>query len=165
MIWEQRQSLLMIPVPQTQPDRLPTPPSRHRLRSDGTAESPLNMNCCCQGLPHNGHRSAWILVLLVILGSCMHPILKSIFCHIHSAITGSYISGTHSLVFVNCPNEQIAKEIARGTLEKRLAASVNIMPRTPVLSIWNGEIEESTEILLIIRSKTSMMPELFAYIR
>ncbi|XP_041430877.1 protein CutA homolog [Xenopus laevis] len=126
------------------------------------------MNCWCQrcqGPPQNGHRSTWILVLLVIIGSCMHPILKSIFSQIHSAITGSYISGSHSLVFVNCPNEQIAKEIARGILEKRLAASMNIMPRTSVLSIWDGEIEESTEILLIIRTNTFKISELFAYIR
>ncbi|OCT67062.1 protein CutA homolog [Xenopus laevis] len=124
------------------------------------------MNCrCCQGPPQNGHRSAWILILLVILGSCMNPVLKSIFSELHSAISGSYISGSNSLVFVNCPNEQIAKEIARGILEKRLAASVNIMPKTSVLSISNGEIEESTEILLIIRTKTSEMHELFAYIR
>lgn len=42
-----------------------------------------------------------------------YPMLRTIGLQLHSAITGSYVSGTHSVVFVNCPNEQIAKDIAR----------------------------------------------------
>ncbi|MEE6505108.1 hypothetical protein FKM82_005441 [Ascaphus truei] len=79
-------------------------------------------------------RPGWMAVLLVMIGSClMYPVLESICSQIHSTLTGSYISGTHSVAFINCPNEQIAKEIARGILEKKLAASVNIMPKTSSL--------------------------------
>uniref|UniRef100_A0A8C2LCS7 CutA divalent cation tolerance homolog-like n=1 Tax=Cricetulus griseus TaxID=10029 RepID=A0A8C2LCS7_CRIGR len=39
---------------------------------------------------------------------------------------------------------------SRAILDKKLAASVNILPKTSSLYFWKGEIEESTEILLIL---------------
>ncbi|XP_058528223.1 protein CutA homolog isoform X2 [Ochotona princeps] len=95
----------------------------------------------------------------------MYPMLRTISLQLHSAITGSYVSGTHSIVFVNCPNEQIAKDIARAILDKKLAASVNILPRAASLYFWKGEIEEATEILLLIKTKTSKVLLLSSYIR
>ncbi|XP_018429435.1 PREDICTED: protein CutA homolog [Nanorana parkeri] len=107
------------------------------------------MGCWCQLPPQNWHRPGWMTVLLLMTGSCLlFPVFKSILCQIHAAVTGGYISGSHSLAFINCPNDQIAKDIARGILEKKLAASVNIMPKSSSLYIWKGEIEESTEVLL-----------------
>uniref|UniRef100_A0A667H6E6 CutA divalent cation tolerance homolog n=1 Tax=Lynx canadensis TaxID=61383 RepID=A0A667H6E6_LYNCA len=79
-----------------------------------------------------------------------YPVLRTLSLQLHSAITGSYVSGTYSVVFVNCPNEQIARDIARAILDKKLAASVNILPKASSLYFWNGEIEEATEILLIL---------------
>ncbi|XP_063288921.1 protein CutA homolog isoform X2 [Pelobates fuscus] len=110
-------------------------------------------------------RPSWAVVLLVMISSClMYPVFKSLYFQIHSSLTGSYIPGAHSLAYVNCPNEQIAKDIGRGILEKRLAVSVNIMPKSSSLYIWKGEIEESTEILLVVRTKTDKISELCAYI-
>ncbi|XP_068929903.1 protein CutA homolog isoform X2 [Petaurus breviceps papuanus] len=86
---------------------------------------------------------SWLLVVIAFLLS--YPMLKTISLHLHSAVTGSYLSGTHSVAFVNCPNEQIAKDIAR--------------------YFWKGEIEESTEILLLVKTKTSKIHELSNYIR
>ncbi|KAM9066204.1 protein CutA homolog isoform 4-T4 [Sarcophilus harrisii] len=74
-----------------------------------------------------------------------YPMLRTISLHLHSAVTGSYLSGTHSVAFVNCPNEQIARDIAR--------------------YFWKGEIEETTEILLLVKTKTSKIHELSNYIR
>lgn len=91
--------------------------------------------------------------------------LRTIGLQLHSAITGSYVSGTHSVVFVNCPNEQIAKDIARAILDKKLAASVNILPKAASLYFWKGEIEEATEILLLIKTKTSKVFMLSSYVR
>ncbi|NXD09245.1 CUTA protein, partial [Nothocercus nigrocapillus] len=47
------------------------------------------------------------------LSFLMYPVLRSLALQVHSAVTGSYISGTHSVAFINCLNEQIAKDIAR----------------------------------------------------
>lgn len=39
--------------------------------------------------------------------------LRTLSQQLLSVVTGSYVSGTYSIVFVNCPNEQIARDIAR----------------------------------------------------
>ncbi|XP_042335153.1 protein CutA homolog [Sceloporus undulatus] len=95
----------------------------------------------------------------------MFPLLRTIGLQVHSAITGSYISGSHSLALVSCPNEQIARDIARAIMEKHLAASVDILPRTSTMYFWKGEIEEATEILLLLKTRTSKIKELSDYIR
>lgn len=53
----------------------------------------------------------------------------------------------------------------RAVLDKKLAASVNILPKASSLYFWNGEIEEATEILLLIKTKTSKVHTLSSYIR
>uniref|UniRef100_A0A8C5PCD0 Uncharacterized protein n=1 Tax=Leptobrachium leishanense TaxID=445787 RepID=A0A8C5PCD0_9ANUR len=74
----------------------------------------------------------------VTVGSCVtYPVLQGLYYQIHSTLTGSYIPGSHSAAFINCPNEEVAKDIARGILEKRLAASVNIMPKSSSLLVNN----------------------------
>jgi len=50
---------------------------------------------------------------VVTLSLLMYPVLRGLALQLHSAVTGSYVSGTHSIAFVNCLNEQIAKDIAR----------------------------------------------------
>ncbi|XP_045878705.1 protein CutA homolog isoform X2 [Meles meles] len=94
-----------------------------------------------------------------------YPMLRTLSLRLRSAVAGGYVSGTYSIVFVNCPNEQIARDIARASLDKKLAASVNILPKASSLYFWNGEIEEATEILLLIKTKTSKVHMLSSYIR
>nr|XP_026264433.1 protein CutA homolog isoform X3 [Urocitellus parryii] len=84
-------------------------------------------------LPGYSRPSVLICFLILATSFLMYPMLRTLSLQLHSAITGSYISGTHSIVFVNCPNEQIARDIARGILDKKLAASVNILPKTSSL--------------------------------
>ncbi|XP_077625949.1 protein CutA homolog isoform X2 [Crocuta crocuta] len=94
-----------------------------------------------------------------------YPVFRTLSLQLHSAVTGSYLSSTYSVVFVNCPNEQIARDIARAILDKKLAASVNILPMASSLYFWNGEIKEATEFLLLIKTKTSKVRMLSSYIR
>ncbi|XP_068770352.1 protein CutA isoform X3 [Struthio camelus] len=105
------------------------------------------------------------LLLVMALSLLMYPVLKTLALQLHSAVTGSYVSGTHSIAFINCLNEQIAKDIARAIMDKKLAANVNILPKTSALYFWKGEIEESTEILLLVKTRTSKIGELSNYVR
>ncbi|XP_073170406.1 protein CutA homolog isoform X1 [Lepidochelys kempii] len=104
------------------------------------------------------------LLLVITLSLLMYPVLKSLGLQLHSAVTGSYISGTHSIAFINCPNEQVAKDIARAIMDKKLAACVNILPKASSMYFWEGEIEEATEILLLVKTRTSKISELSDYI-
>lgn len=51
-----------------------------------------------------------IQILAVIL---TYPLLRTFTLWLHSSLTRNHVSGTYSIVFVNCPNEQIAKDVAR----------------------------------------------------
>ncbi|NWR08735.1 CUTA protein, partial [Paradoxornis webbianus] len=102
-----------------------------------------------------------VLALLVLTS----PLLWGLALQLHSAVTGSYVPGTHSIALVTCLNEQIARDIARAIMDKRLAAYVNILPKSSALYFWKGELEESTEILLLVKTRTSKIGELSNYIR
>ncbi|XP_032162582.1 protein CutA homolog isoform X1 [Mustela erminea] len=117
--------------------------------------------------PLPGYLRPSVLICLLILATAFlsYPMLRTLSLQLRSAVAGSYVSGTYSIVFVNCPNEQIARDIARASLDKKLAASVNILPKASSLYFWNGEIEEATEILLLIKTKTSKVHALSSYIR
>ncbi|NWS06840.1 CUTA protein, partial [Motacilla alba] len=102
-----------------------------------------------------------VLTLLVLVS----PLLRGLAVQLHSAVTGSYVPGTHSIAFVTCLNEHIARDIARAIMDKRLAAGVNILPKSSALYFWKGELEESTEILLLVKTRTSKIGELSNYVR
>ncbi|XP_043859391.1 protein CutA-like, partial [Dromiciops gliroides] len=82
------------------------------------------------------------------------------------APTGSdYISGSVSVVFVTCPNDKIAKTIARSMVEKRLAACVNLVPQITSVYEWKGKIEEDNEVMMMIKTQTALAPSLTEFIR
>ncbi|XP_026104359.1 protein CutA homolog isoform X2 [Carassius auratus] len=80
-------------------------------------------------------------------------------------LRGSYVAGYHSVLLVNCPTEQTARDIGRSIMEKRLAACVNIFPRTTTMYYWKGEIRDTSEILLLVRTRTSLVQRLVDYIK
>ncbi|KAK2515405.1 hypothetical protein Q9966_015364 [Columba livia] len=67
--------------------------------------------------------------------------------------------------FVTCPNETVAKELARAMVEKRLAACVNILPHVTSIYSWQGKLEEDGEVLLMIKTRSSRVPALAAFVR
>ncbi|XP_052501259.1 protein CutA homolog isoform X4 [Budorcas taxicolor] len=95
-------------------------------------------------LPGSARPSIFICLLILTASLLTYPALRTLSLQLLSVVTGSYVSGTYSVVFVNCPNEQIARDIAR--------------------YYWNGEIEEATEVLLLIKTKTSKIHMLSSYI-
>ncbi|XP_028744158.1 protein CutA isoform X2 [Peromyscus leucopus] len=83
-----------------------------------------------------------------------------------SAASGSgYVPGSVSAAFVTCPNEKVAKEIARAVVEKRLAACVNLIPQITSIYEWKGKIEEDSEVLMMIKTQSSLVPALTEFVR
>lgn len=62
----------------------------------------------------------------------MYPGLWAIGVQLHSTFTGSYVPGHHSVLLVNSPNEQAAKDIGRYTTRPRQITSL----RTSVIRFW-----------------------------
>jgi periplasmic divalent cation tolerance protein len=56
------------------------------------------------------------------------------------------------LVLTTAGSEEEARKIARGLVESRLAACVNIIPRVKSVYRWQGEVEEAEEYLLVTKT-------------
>ena len=69
------------------------------------------------------------------------------------------------LVFCTCASEAEARAVARGLLERRLAACVTITPGVQSLYHWQGAIEESAEWGLTIKTRRELFPALEAELR
>ena len=63
-----------------------------------------------------------------------------------------------SLILCTCSTQAEATAIARTLVEERLAACVNLVPQVESIYRWQGEIETSQEVLLLIKSSTAMFP-------
>jgi periplasmic divalent cation tolerance protein len=55
--------------------------------------------------------------------------------------------------------------LARLLIEGRLAACVNLIPNLTSIYRWEGEVEEASEVLLLIKSTAEMLPALEAAVR
>lgn len=60
------------------------------------------------------------------------------------------------LVYVTASSESEAFEISEYLLKEKLAACVNIIDNIRSMYFWEGEIESSSETLLLIKSKKSL---------
>jgi len=63
------------------------------------------------------------------------------------------------------PNEELAKKLATGLVEKNLVACVNIIPGIKSIYRWQGKIEEDNEMILMIKTRTSRVPEVAKFVR
>lgn len=108
----------------------------------------------------------------------LRTLLSSIFHKNHLQInlrlnTSSYCSRTmatssndlFAACYVTAPDENIAKKLAHGIVEKQLAACVNIIPSITSVYVWEGKINEDPEVLLMIKTRKSRVDDLAAFIR
>ena len=68
-------------------------------------------------------------------------------------------------VFVTAPSLEGARELITGILERRLAACANLVPGIESHYWWEGEIEQSHEVLLIFKTRQVLLPKLERSIR
>ncbi|XP_054468700.1 protein CutA homolog isoform X2 [Anoplopoma fimbria] len=115
---------------------------------------------------HNTFRSVLLMSCLVlVLAVSLYPGLWSIGVRVHSVFTGSYVPGHHSVLLINSPNEQTAKDIGRAIMERRLAGSINILSRTLTMYYWKGELQDTSEVLMLVKTKTSRTQQVIDYVR
>jgi periplasmic divalent cation tolerance protein len=70
----------------------------------------------------------------------------------------------YSVVLVTVPNAKVSRSLARGLVEKRLAACVN---ETPVTSHyrWNGKLCRDREVLLVIKTRASLFAKVKRFVK
>ncbi len=72
---------------------------------------------------------------------------------------------TPRFVFVTASSLEEARSLARGILEAHLAACVNIVPVVESHYRWKGEVETSTEVMLVIKSSAEQFEALAGMVR
>jgi len=72
---------------------------------------------------------------------------------------------TFSMAFVTAPSEDTARSLASGLVSSRLAACVNILPGVTSVYEWEGEVNTDSEVLMMIKTRTSRIPELTEYVQ
>ncbi|KAE8585072.1 hypothetical protein XENTR_v10021208 [Xenopus tropicalis] len=92
-------------------------------------------------------------------------LLRTVGIRAFSMASDSYASGSLSAAYVTCPNDTVAKDIARGLVERKLAACVNIIPQITSIYEWKGKLEEDNEVLLMIKTRSSKVSALTEYVR
>jgi periplasmic divalent cation tolerance protein len=65
----------------------------------------------------------------------------------------------YTVILITAPSTETAKEIARALLDAKLAACVNIIPVVNSLYIWEGEIYDEDEVLLIVKTRAELLDE------
>lgn len=69
------------------------------------------------------------------------------------------------VVFSNCGSAEEAGQVARKLVEARVAACVNIVPGVRSLYHWQGKVEDSSEWMLIIKTRRDLFDKLSSELR
>lgn len=68
------------------------------------------------------------------------------------------------VVLVTAPDADVARALARGLVERRLAACANLVPGVTSVFRWEGAVQEEAEVLLIVKTTRERLPELEAFL-
>lgn len=64
------------------------------------------------------------------------------------------------VVFITAPNEDEAAEIAKALVKSKLAACVNIIKDVRSIYSWRGNLEDDSEVLMIVKTQKKLFSAL-----
>ncbi len=64
------------------------------------------------------------------------------------------------IVLVTAPDLKTARRLAQAALRQRLAACANLIPKLESHYWWEGKIESSREVLLLFKTRASLLRQL-----
>ena len=70
------------------------------------------------------------------------------------------VSSEYLVVLCTCPDDATATRISRDLVESRLAACVNRVPGVRSVYRWEGNLEDQSEVLLLIKTRLACYAEL-----
>ena len=71
----------------------------------------------------------------------------------------------HLLVLSSCPDAASAQVLTKALLSERLAACVNRLPGIKSMYRWQNQVERDDEVLLMIKTRAALYPQLEALIK
>ena len=76
------------------------------------------------------------------------------------APTGDYV-----VVFCTVPSKELGAALSQALLQAGLVACVNILPGVESHFVWQGKVEVDQELLLMIKTRSALVPRVTAHIR
>ena len=70
-----------------------------------------------------------------------------------------------ALIYTTFPSKSEAKKAGRALVESGMAACVNIFPKMTSFYIWQGELEESREAAMLIKTARERSSEVLAEVK
>ena len=68
------------------------------------------------------------------------------------------------VVFITVPMAE-ARDLARGIVDHRLAACVNVVPKVESFFWWENQVQQEQEALLVVKTTQLRLDKLIAYVR
>lgn len=65
----------------------------------------------------------------------------------------------HLVVLITAPSVEVGRQIANRLLDKKLVASVNIVPQINSLYVWQGQVADNTEVLLVAKTRAEVFAD------
>ncbi len=65
----------------------------------------------------------------------------------------------YSIIYITTSDVSESKKIAIKLLEEKLAVCINIIPTIESLYLWKHEIEEDTESIMVVKTKSRLVDE------
>ncbi len=66
----------------------------------------------------------------------------------------------YSMIYITTSGVLESKKIAKKLLAEKLAGCVNIIPSMESMYLWNGEIKEDTESIMLVKTRSDMLEEI-----
>ncbi|MBX2830889.1 MAG: divalent-cation tolerance protein CutA [Rhodospirillales bacterium] len=60
-----------------------------------------------------------------------------------------------SFLYVTVPDMETARLLAGGAIREKLAACANVLPQMTAIYEWGGDVEEESELIVILKTSTS----------
>ncbi|MBZ0169843.1 dihydroorotate dehydrogenase [Candidatus Methylomirabilis lanthanidiphila] len=72
---------------------------------------------------------------------------------------------THIVVLITAGSKHEAEAIGKALVESRLAACVNILEHVWSLFRWQGVIERQEEVLMLVKSRSDLLPSIIQVVK
>jgi periplasmic divalent cation tolerance protein len=69
------------------------------------------------------------------------------------------------LIYVTFPTLDLARSVGTSVVSARLAACVNILPGMQCIYRWQGQIEQAEEVVMVLKSRASLVDAVTAHVR
>ena len=71
----------------------------------------------------------------------------------------------YCVILTTVPHSESGKALAQGLLQNSLAACINIIPGLESYYYWQGELQQDSELQLLIKSNHSKLEDIESYLK